>query len=306
MEPRQLTHFLVAARHEHIGSAAAELGIDQSTLSRGIARMERHYGVALFDRVGRGLQLNDRGRVLQEHAERACRELEIAERALRSLTHSADGQIRLGFIPSLGPEVVPKLISSFRPEHGRVQFRLIESPRATLRDLLLCGRLDLTLGTHGFDDPAVRWLPISENRLVALVPSRHPLAERADIGPGDVASEPLMIFRSAQTARDVLHDELLARNIIFESDDYATLLGLVAAGHGIAIIPADLQKPYRGVKRVRIRSAPKRTIGVTWARSRPLSEVAQQFCDYICRSRRTPDAIRSPRRGRRSRNGWPG
>jgi LysR family transcriptional activator of glutamate synthase operon len=295
VEPRQLTHFLVAARHEHIAAAAAELGIDQSTLSRGIARMERHYGVALFDRIGRGLRLNDHGRVLQEYAERACHELESAELALRSVAKHGDSRIRLGFIPSLGPEMVPRLISSFRDDNTRVQFRLTEAPRATLRDLLLSGTLDLTLATHGFEDPAVRWLPISENRLVALMPSGHRLAGLRDIALGEISSEPLMIFRSAQTARDVLRDALLAKNIIFESDDYATLLGLVAADHGIAIVPADLQRKFRGVKHVRIRSAPNRTIGVTWARSRPLSEIAHRFCDFI--STRRPGKIEGWRLG---------
>ncbi|MGH7717062.1 MAG: LysR family transcriptional regulator, partial [Vulcanimicrobiaceae bacterium] len=285
MGPRQLAHFLVTARREHIAAAAAELEIDQSTLSRSIARMEQHYGVALFDRVGRGVRLNDRGRVLQGHAERALHELQSAEFALRSITQSRNSTINFGFIPSLGPEMVPKLISEFRRDHPHIHFRLTEASHESLRDLLVAGTLDLALATHGFEHAAIEWLVVSEKQLVALVPTGHRLAARSDVAHADISAEPLMIFRSAQTARGSLYDALLGKNVVFESDDYATLVGLVAAGHGIAVVPADFKKRYHGVKRLRMRSGPKRTIGVTWARSRPLSDETKRFRGFIAHSR---------------------
>lgn len=289
MDPRQLLYFLSTARHEHMGNAAAELRISESTLSRSIARLEREHGVAFFDRVGRGVRLNAFGRVFMASVEEAFAALEGGERELRAMSRSGSARVTLGFVASLGPQVVPNLLRNLATEHPQLQLRLVQGPAQVLRSRLLDGELDLTLGTKRFDDAAVDWQPLWEEGLVALVRSDHRIAHQRDADFPDLASDRILSFGSSETMREAFADVAratgVAPNVVFSSDDIATLTALVAAGFGTAVVPENLYMARTDVRRVRLRYAPKRTIGVAFATSRPLSEEARTVREAIMHGR---------------------
>lgn len=90
-----------------------------------------------------------------------------------------------------------------------------------------------------------------------------------------------MIFRAAHTARDLLLAAQLRSQVTFESEDYATLVALVGAGHGIAIVPASVgMRPPRRIRAIGIRSTVKGAIGLTWSRTRELPEMPKAFRDF--------------------------
>jgi LysR family transcriptional activator of glutamate synthase operon len=287
MDPRQLLYFLSTARSEHMGKAAAELRISESTLSRSIARLEREHGVAFFDRVGRGVRLNAFGRVLLASVEGAFAALESGQRELRAMAHSGSARVALGFIASLGPQVVPNFVHGFAANHPQLQFRLIQGSAQSLRSRLLDGEIDLTLGTKRFDDAAVDWRPLWEEGLVAVVPAGHPIAQQHEADFADIAGDRILSFGLSETTRaafaDVARTTGTAPNVVFSCDDIATLSGLVSAGFGTAVIPESLHTARAGICCVRLPTAPKRTIGIAFATSRPLSSAARNVRDAIVR-----------------------
>lgn len=281
MDPRQLAYFVAVARCEHMGTAAAQLQIDESTLSRSVRRLEERFGVQLFDRVGRGVRLNNYGRILQEYATRALNEIERAEHEIRRAMKAGSSRIRLGFMPQLGVQMVPNLLTKFMRRFSRAEFQLTERPREVLRDLLLSGTIDLTLRTHAFDDAAVEWKTISNNRMIALLPSSHRLSKQSEIELHWLGAEALMIFRSAEISRDLLHAAQLTSRVTFESEDYASLIALVRVGYGIAIVPSSVgMRPPRGIKAAYIRSTKIGAIGLTWSRARELPKMPKTFRDF--------------------------
>ena len=103
MDIDALRYFAAAAKEEHFGRAADALAISQPALSRSIARLEEHYGVALFERDGRGIRITRSGRALLRRVERVIAELEDARRELHDLSEERRSRpIALGFFATLG------------------------------------------------------------------------------------------------------------------------------------------------------------------------------------------------------------
>ncbi len=288
MEARGLRYFLTTARYEHMGLAAGELGIDESTLSRSIARLEKRYG-PLFDRVGRRVQLNNCGRVLLEHTERMIAELDRAERAICEMRGTAALPVRLGFVPSLGMHFVPDLVTSFKARHPNVTFRFTQASREKLHGLLLAGELDACIACHIFTDAPVAWEPLWDEELLAFMPPAHPLAKRRIVDLRELAGEPMLSFRSGERLRDEI-DELARRsgfatNIVYEADDIPTLLGLVSLSLGVALLPESVQANRGRTVAVRMRDSRRRTIGLSWLRDQYESRSASAFRSFVIERR---------------------
>ncbi|HYZ17874.1 MAG TPA: LysR family transcriptional regulator, partial [Candidatus Acidoferrum sp.] len=190
MDWQQLEHFRATARSEHMGRAAEELGVSQSTLSRSIARLEQHYGVPLFDRVGRGLKLNAYGTTLLTRVERALLELENGERELWQMAGQAEANVTLGFLATFGTRIVPSLIGEFRRTHAEAQFRLFQGPAPTLRERLVAGDIDLCLTSPRFADAGIAWEALWDEELIAIVPPDHARAGAGEIALSDLALDP--------------------------------------------------------------------------------------------------------------------
>ena len=117
--------FVELAEAENVTAAAGALHLSQPTLSRMLGRLERDLGTPLFDRAGRRLVLNDRGRVYLDHCRRARAEMDSGRAAVRALVDPVEGTVRLAFLHSFGIRLVPELIGGFRRQ-ARVSFTLFQ------------------------------------------------------------------------------------------------------------------------------------------------------------------------------------
>lgn len=289
MGPRGLRYFEVTARHQHMGMAAGELGISESTLSRSIARLEKEYG-PLFDRVGRGVRLNAAGGVLLTRVARALAELENAKAEIRDLRTAGATQIGLGFVPTLGSSFVPDLIARFKQMYPAVQFRFVQAAREQLHHHLLRGDIDLCLASHRFDEMTIDWEPLWDEELVAVVPRPHPLARRRLIAVRELALEPLLTYTTGHALR-IAVDDLARRagfvpNVVFEADDAPTLLGLVGVGMGITLLPDSIEPNRARSAVVKLRASRWRTVGLSWMSARYQPPLVSQFRKFIISRRR--------------------
>jgi LysR family transcriptional activator of glutamate synthase operon len=288
METRGLRYFTTTARYEHMGMAAAELGIDESTLSRSISRLEKRYG-SLFDRIGRNVRLNACGKVLLAHAERVMAELDRAERAISELRGTAAQPVRLGFVPSLGMHFVPELVTSFKRANPSVTFRFMQAPRARLHTALLAGELDAVLACHKYTETTIGWEPLWDEELLAFVPPAHPLAKRRLVDLRELAEEDLLSFKSGERLRDEVDDMAqrvgFAPKVVYEAEDIPTLLGLVSLGLGIALLPESVQANRGRAAVVRLRDSRTRTVGLSWMRDQFQTRSAGAFSAFVIERR---------------------
>ena len=268
-----LEEFVAVARHGHITRAAEELEIPQPTLSRAMARLSAHLGVPLVQRDGRGIQLTHFGQQLAEHAEGALADLVAGLRAVRAEADPDTGTVVLGFLDSMGPSVVPDLLQSFRRERPGVVIRLVQDGTDELVGQVLAGRIDLCLAhLTKARIPELGSRVLAEQPLVLLVPVGHSLAGRGPVKLRDLVGESLITFKPGYGLR-TLSDRLLRTARVpltytLESQDIATASGLVAAGLGLALLPAGNR--VSGTVELPIAdSGATRRISLMWRRDRP-------------------------------------
>jgi LysR family transcriptional regulator, transcription activator of glutamate synthase operon len=283
LAPR-LHQFVAVARAEHMTRAADEIEVPQSTISRGIARLEDDLGVALFVRAGRTVRLTRDGRTLLRYAERALSELAAAGREIRGDADELHGRVGLAFLSALGAAVVPRLLREFRASHPGVRFDLVQGAHALLLDRLRAGEVDLALTSPLPDESGFVAEPLGEEELLLAVPADHPLAARSGgVALAEAAEEPFVAIMPGFGLRGAVdawcRQAGFVPRLAFEGADVETLRGLVCAGLGVALLPPAAH-PVAGVVELPV-TEPRttRTIGVVWMRGRPLTPPAQALLD---------------------------
>ncbi|GAA0488114.1 LysR family transcriptional regulator [Streptomyces olivaceiscleroticus] len=267
LAPR-LAQFEAVARHEHVTRAAYELGMPQPTLSRAIVRLEAELGVALFARHGRTLSLSPAGRAFLASVERALSDIERAVESVRADADPTAGKVAFGFLHTLGSETVPGLLRTFRADHPKVRFQLVQTYGEAMLDRLRAGDLDLCLTSPVPDAPELVARRLDEQKLRLVVPDDHPLAGRKRIRLAEAADELFVSLEPGFGLRRIT-DALCAEagftpKVAFEGEEAETLRGLVAAGLGVALLPPP-PVPRPGVVELTV-TAPRavREIGVAW------------------------------------------
>jgi DNA-binding transcriptional LysR family regulator len=226
-------------------SAAAALSYTQSAVSQQIAALEAETGLALLERHPRGVTLTPAGQALVTHAEGILARLDAAEASLAAITGLGAGRLRMASFPTAGATLMPLAIARFRTLHPGVELTLAEGEPEEILPRLRAGELDLALLFEfsqelAGDDDLTRAALLRDQLHLAL-PREHRLARRRRLRLEELRGEPWVQTSSASAcARHVVRSCLEAGfepTVSFESDDYQTVQGLVAAGVGVALIP---------------------------------------------------------------------
>lgn len=216
--------------------------VTQSGISRALARLEAQIGTPLLRRSGRTLRMTHAGAVFKPHLDAMLHDLDDGIAAVSQLVDPDTGTVALAFQASLGTWLVPDLARSFRAAHPGVRFLLTQVRDDPDSVALDGGQADLELGSRRPPDEATRSRLIGHEPLRLALPRDHPLAGRHQLQLADVAGEPFIGLRSASALRR-LTDQLCLRagfrpDVIFEGDDLSNVRGFVAAGLGVAVVPA--------------------------------------------------------------------
>jgi len=227
-------------------SAAAEaLSYTQSAVSQQIATLEAETGMALLERHPRGVSLTAAGQTLVGHAEGILARLDAAEAALAAIAGLRGGRLRMASFPTAGATLMPLAIATFRASYPEIELTLAEGEPQDIVARLRAGELDLALlfefaGESPLHEDMTR-VELLEDPMYLALPRQHPLAGRERIRLEDLEAEAwVQVSRSSPCARHVVrscHAAGFEPNVSFESDDYQTVQGLVAAGVGVALIP---------------------------------------------------------------------
>ncbi|HZW45553.1 MAG TPA: LysR family transcriptional regulator [Dermatophilaceae bacterium] len=260
--------------------------VTQSGVSRALARLEAEVGTPLLRRSGRTLRMTRAGSAFKRHVDAMLHQLDDGLAAVNQLIEPETGTVALAFELSLGTWLVPDLVSSFRADHPHVQFELKQVRGELVTSVLGRGEVDLQISTVRNTDPTMQWRQLAIEPLRLAVPSGHPLARRVVIPLAEVSSEPFMMLRPTSLLRQLCEDLCkqagFRPTVGFEGDDLPTVRGFVAAGLGVAIVPAlregspdAVTGPLRHIKIADPQAV--RGIGLTWSTERRLLPVAELF-----------------------------
>lgn len=253
MELRLLHYFLAVARERNFTRAAGMLGIAQPPLSRQIRELEEYLGQPLFDRESRPIALTDAGRLLLEHAQRVMQATSQLQAAMKRHAEGSRRRFIIGFVGSTIYGPVPDLIRRFREAAPEIEVDLVEMNTVVQMEALKDGRIDAGFGRLTTEDRAVRRQLIVRERLLMALPAFHRLAapHGQPISLNTATDEPLILYPNeprpsyADQLLDILKDHGIRPGPMREVRELQTALGLVAAGVGIAIVPAAVQRLRR-------------------------------------------------------------
>ncbi|MBP2650886.1 MAG: transcriptional regulator, LysR family [Firmicutes bacterium] len=286
MEWHQLEYFKTLATVQHFTRAAEILSISQPALSRSIAKLEEEIGFPLFNRSGKQISLNRYGFVFLQYVRESLQKVEDGKKIIQDMVNPNHGIISLAFLLSLGTNIVPQLLSTYKTNHPSVQFRLFQSSTSTLLDQLEKGTVDLCLCARAINRETIAWQPLFNQEIFAVVPTTHHLAHRTSIELSELADDPLVTLKKDYGLR-VLTDSFFESigahpAIAFEGEEILTLAGLVEANMGVALIPHNIALNQAHVSFIPI-SRPKcyRTIAMAWVKNRYMSPPVEQFKDFI-------------------------
>ena len=228
-------------------SAAAEsLSYTQASVSQQIAALEQETGATLLERLPRGVRLTPAGQVLLEYAEGIIARLHAAEAEMAAIAGLRGGQLRMASFPTAGATMMPLAIAIFRAQHPEVELTLSEGEPEDIALRLNAGEFDIALlfefeGTSESLGPEIERTELFEDPMFLAVPADHALARRRTLRLENLRAEAWIQTSAASAcARHVVrscHAAGFEPIVSFESDDYATVQGLVAAGVGVALIP---------------------------------------------------------------------
>jgi LysR family transcriptional regulator, transcription activator of glutamate synthase operon len=281
------------------GATVTEVGdteaVTQSGVSRALARLEAEIGTPLLHRSGRTLRMTHAGAVFKPHLDALLHQLDDGIAAVSQLIDPDTGTVLLAFQQSLGTWLVPDLARSFRRMYPAVRFRLIQV-RDELRSAALDdGNSDLEIGSRR--DPAdqsVHTALITQEPLRLAVPRDHRLAAPRERGSAvrlaDVAGDPFIGLQPGSALRK-LTDELCQAagfrpDVIFEGDDLSNVRGFVAAGLGVAVVPAPRAGSPESaagpvVYRAIVDPGAVRPIWLSWSAERRLLPAAERFRRHV-------------------------
>jgi LysR family transcriptional regulator, hydrogen peroxide-inducible genes activator len=286
---RALGYLVALAETRHFGKAAERCCVSQPTLSAQLKKMEDQLGVQLVER-GQHVRLTDIGERIVERARRVIDEAREIEELARNFQDPLAGELRIGFIPTVGPYLLPHIAPPLRQRFPRLKLLLVEHQTHKLVELIKSGELDV--GILALPVPADRLMTralYAESFQVAL-PAEHRLAKKRRLKLEDLDGETVLLLEDGHCLRDqaleACHLARIREAPDFRATSLETLRQMVAAGVGITLLPTlavnpqGSRAPGMAVRRLED-PEPTRTIAAAWRPGCAREETIGLLCESI-------------------------
>jgi len=276
MDLHQLRCFVAAADELHFGRAARQLDMLPSALGRFIRLLEEDLGTRLMTRTTRNVALTDDGAVLLKDARGLLAQADALAVKFRARGRKQASTIRVGAIDSAAAGLLPILLQDFRKRRPEITVQLVEDKTIRLLPKVLSGRLDLAIVRPPESrDRRLEFLFLFQETAVVVVSDQHPLASKRRLTITDLADQPLIVpeRRSRPHSHDLtmklFAEAGLEARIVQIADEKQTIVNLVAAELGVAIVPKWTSRmAARGVRYVRLAASDmnKLPLAAAWSR----------------------------------------
>jgi LysR family hydrogen peroxide-inducible transcriptional activator len=241
MEVHQLRYFCAVADSGNFTRAAEATRVAQPSLSQQILKLEDELGAKLFDRLPRSVRLTQFGKAFLPKAQAILRQIGEARVEIREMASVESGEVVLGAIPTIAPYLLPKMLSSFARQHPSVSVNVVEEITPALLDRLHGGTIDLALLALPVAGDELIVSELAQEPLFAVLPARHPLADRRSILLDELREEPFLLLKEGHCFRDnalsACRRSRVNPKVVFESGQFATILAMVSAGMVVSVVP---------------------------------------------------------------------
>jgi LysR family hydrogen peroxide-inducible transcriptional activator len=282
MEFHQLRYVCAVAETGSFSRAAERCQIAQPSLSQQVLKLEEDLGAKLFDRLGRSVRLTEAGRAFLPHARSILSQMESARSSVADTCADVRGSVAVGAIPTIGPYLMPRYTTAFARKYPEAKLRIVEETTPVLVEGLRALSIDVAILALPLRHKDLELFPLRTEPLFAVLPRDHPRAGSESLALRDLRGESFVMLRDGHCFRDLsiaacTHARVTPR-IAFESGQFSSLFGMVAAGVGISIVPEMAIDRHAGCRYVRLRDArATRSIVAATLRGRSFNRVQQAF-----------------------------
>ena len=275
---KQLRYFDALAKTEHFGRAAELCSISQPALSMQIKELETMIGAPLIERTARQVRLTNLGKVFLERSQQVLTNVEDMANLVRTNTGELNGTFKMGIIPTVAPYILPDIFHALSERLPDLEIVPRESITPTLVEDLLQSRLDFIVAALPISQPSLREFALFDEEFV-LVRSAED-ASRPIPSPDKLQAMKLLLLEEGHCFRDQAISYCKMRptdtSLVMEGSSLSTLVQMVKVGLGVTLIPQmavslEISDPDLSITRF-TKNKPKRTIGMVWRKTSPLSQ----------------------------------
>jgi LysR family hydrogen peroxide-inducible transcriptional activator len=286
MEFHQLRYVCAIADTGNFSRAAERCHIAQPSLSQQVLKLEEDLGAKLFDRLGRSVRLTEAGRAFIPHARAVLEQMEVARLSVADKNADLRGSVAVGVIPTVAPYLIPSYTAAFRKNYPDAKLRIVEETTSVLVEGLRDLSIDVAILALPLRHKGLELFPIRTEPLFAVMRRDHPRASAESLALKDLRGESFVMLRDGHCFRDLsiatCTRARITPNIAFESGQFSSLLGMVAAGVGVSLVPEMAVDRNVGCRYVRLSDAhATRTIVAAVLRGRSLNRVQRAFVSGI-------------------------
>ena len=283
-----LRAFVAVAELNSFRAAAESIHLSQPALSRRVEKLETALGVRLFERTTRSVSLTAVGRDFSRKARSLLDDLENSLLSMQEVAASQLGEVVIACVPSAVYYFLPKVLRDYHEQYPRIRVRIIDDSANAVLESVARGEADFGINIIGTQEPEIEFLAILKEPFVAACRRDHPLAAKRKVTWAELGQYDFMTVDKSSGNR-LLVDLALANasarpSWCFEAKHVSTLLGLVEAGLGVAVVPrlSMPQGEHATLAMVElVEPTVDRTVGLIRRRGRELPPAARQLYQMI-------------------------
>jgi LysR family hydrogen peroxide-inducible transcriptional activator len=286
MEVHQLRYVCAIADTGNFSRAAERCQVAQPSLSQQVLKLEEELGVKLFDRLGRSIRLTEAGRAFIPRARVILEQMEAARSSAADKNADLRGSVAVGVIPTVAPYLMPSYTADFAKRYPDAKIRIVEETTSVLVEGLRDLSIDVAILALPLRHKDLELFPIRTEPLFAVLRRDHPRASAKSLALKDLRGESFVMLRDGHCFRDLSINTCararITPHIAFESGQFSSLLGMVAAGIGVSLIPEMAIDHNAGCRYVRLSDTQAtRTIVAAVLHGRSFNRVQQAFLSGI-------------------------
>jgi LysR family carnitine catabolism transcriptional activator len=284
---KQLRGFVAIAEAGSFAEACEQLHLSQPALSAAIRKMEESVGGQLFARTTRAVALTPEGAQFLPVARRLLHDWNEGFDDLRGLFALQIGKLSIAAMPSFASNCLPQVLAQFGRQYPKININVQDIVMEEVISAVQSGRVELGITFESDIDEGLDFEPLFNDRFIAILPPGHKLAEQETLAFADLVDYPLVALNRGSSTRRWTDAAIAQTDLepprIFEAFQLTTVGSMVAAGVGVALVPALCQTQMQnlGVLCRPVVGGIERRVGIFTRRRYPLSSAAQQMVNLL-------------------------
>jgi LysR family transcriptional regulator, transcriptional activator of the cysJI operon len=281
--------FYTVATSGSFSKAAQDLYISQSAVSQAVMQLESELEIRLFNRTPKGVTLTSEGSLLFEYAHSALSLIEAGEQKLQEFKNVASGELKIGVGDTISKHFLLPFLEAFHTDYPNIKFKIVNGTTLEICSILKSGGVDIGICNFPLNDPALERVACLEVQDIFVCGERYVSLCSSPAALEEIARLPMILLERNSNSRKYVEDFMLSQGVKlspeFELGSHDLLLEFAKINLGIACVTKEFSQEYLHKQLVYeiplIQEIPKRSIGVCFLKSVPLSPASKRFVEQL-------------------------